>query len=224
MMMVKYAVVAGHNANVLGANGNGYKEHEMARKIKDAVIFYLKELNQTVFDCTDDIGRNKTDVWLNAAKNCNDVVGEEDYIIAIHLNAGGGTGTEVFDFKGTSKAVCERISARLAKDFQWNNRGWKDGSWIGLIKETKGKVIYVEVCFIDNVTDMTKLSRNIGMAGIGIVESITGTKIPVKAEVEETGILYTVQVGAFKSKDNAERLRKQLLDQGYVSFINTKKD
>ena len=39
-----YAVVAGHNSIIPGAAGNGYKEHEVARQIKDKVIFYLKLL------------------------------------------------------------------------------------------------------------------------------------------------------------------------------------
>lgn len=190
-----YAIVAGHNSIIPGASGNGYQEHVVARQIKDRIIHYLRQLGETAYDCTDEIGRNKDQVWLNAAKNCNRVAGKDDIIIALHLNAGGGTGTEVFDFKGTLKAKCQAVSKRLAKDFSWPARGdngWKDGSWIGLIKETTAPVIYVEMCFIDNVTDITKLARDLDTAAVGIVEEVTGKKVdyvtvasPVENEEED---------------------------------------
>ena len=67
------------------------------------------------------------------------------------MNAGGGTGPEVFDYQGTLKATCQEIAERLAKDFAWPTRGekgWKDGDWIGLIKETKAPVIYIELALL----------------------------------------------------------------------------
>ena len=39
----------------------------------------------------------------------------------------------------------------------------------------------------------------------------------------KTQTLYAVQVGAFKVKDNAERLRKKLVDQGYKDAFIFKK-
>ncbi|MDF1507613.1 N-acetylmuramoyl-L-alanine amidase [Robertmurraya sp. DFI.2.37] len=183
-----YAVVAGHNSIIPGAAGNGYKEHEVARQIKDKVIFYLKQLGEKAFDCTDNVGRTKEQVWKNAVANCNKAIGKNGFIIAIHLNAGGGTGTEVFDYKGRQKDKCQRISARLAKDFSWNNRGWKNGDWIGLIKTTQAPVVYVEVCFIDNKNDMQKLMADIDKAAIGIVEEMTNKKVshPKKEEKKAT--------------------------------------
>lgn len=183
--MTNFCVIAGHNEIVPGASGNGYKEHIVARQVKDRVIYFLQQLNETTFDCTDEVGTTKTQVWMNAANNCNKAIGKNGYIIAIHLNAsadGRGTGVEVFDYKGTQKATCQAIAQRLAKDFSWpvrRNNGWDDGSWIGLIKQTQAPVIYVELCFIDNISDITKLVRNIDMAAIGIVESITGKKINI---------------------------------------------
>ena len=72
------------------------------------------------------------------------------------------------------------MATRLAKDFSWKirgDKGWKDGSWIGLIKKTLAPVIYIEVCFINNVSDITKLTRNIDMAAVGIVEAMTNKKV-----------------------------------------------
>ena len=77
-----------------------------ARKLKNRVIHFLKEVGETAFDATDDVGREKTKVWMNAATNCNKLIGKNGYVIAIHLNSNYGepaTGTEVFDWKGTQK-------------------------------------------------------------------------------------------------------------------------
>lgn len=211
--MTKYAVIAGHNDIVTGASANGYQEHIIARQIKDKVIDYLKQLGEKAFDCTDETGRTKQQVWLNAAKNCNKVVGKDDFIIAIHLNAGGGTGTEVFDWKGRNKAKCQAVAQRLAKDFSWPTRGekgWKDGSWIGLLKNTKGKVIYIEVCFIDNITDITKLVRNISMAAKGIVEAMTDKKI------EDTKIIASsINKDTSSTWDSIEKVKTAGLMQGF---------
>lgn len=187
--MTNFAVVAGHNEHVPGASGNGYKEHEIARLVKNRVIHFIKQSGETAFDCTDEKGTTKTQVWMNAAKNCNAAIGKNGYIIAIHLNSNAGnpaSGVEVLDFNGTQKATCEKISARLAKDFSWPNRGWKNGDWIGLIKETQAPVIYVELCFINNINDITKLVRNMDTAAIGIVESITGKKVNTVTTVVAT--------------------------------------
>jgi len=199
---MSYAVVAGHNEIIPGAAGNGYQEHVVARQVKDRVIHYLCQLGETAHDCTDDVGRNKTQVWMNAAKNCNKAIGKNGYIIAIHLNSNGGnpgTGTEVLDYKGTQKAFCQRISARLAKEFAWKDRGWKDGSGIGLIEETEAPVIYIELCFINNISDITKLIRNIDTAAIAIAEEITGKKVaavksgsgPYKVIIPNTAVWQT---------------------------------
>jgi len=175
--MADWAVVAGHNSIIPGASGNGFQEHIVARQVKDRVIHYLRKLGETAHDCTDEDGRNKTQVWMNAVSNCNRTIGKNGFVIAIHLNAGGGTGCEVFDWKGTQKAKCQAVSVRLANDFSWKDRGWKNGDWIGLIKETQAPVIYIELCFIDNIKDITKLTQNIDMAAIGIVEEMTCKKI-----------------------------------------------
>jgi len=53
------------------------------------VIYFLRQLGETAHDCTDEVGRNKTQVWMNAANNCNKAIGKNGYIITIHLNAGG---------------------------------------------------------------------------------------------------------------------------------------
>jgi len=227
--MTDYAVVAGHNDIIPGASGNGFKEHVVARQIKDRVIYFLKHLGEKAYDCTDEIGKTKEQVWLNAANNCNKKIGKDGIVIALHLNAGGGTGTEVFDYKGKQKAKCQAVAQRLAKDFCWPTRGdkgWKDGDWIGLIKKAQAPVVYIELCFIDNITDITKLTRNIDMAAIGIVEEITGkkvntssskeTKLAVKASENK---FYRVQVGAFQNKEHALALAAELKKKGYPTVI-----
>lgn len=201
--MTNYAVVAGHNDIITGALGHGFKEHIVARQVKDKVIYFFELLGEKAYDCTDEVGKTKQQVWLNAANNCNKKIGKDGYIIALHLNAGGGTGTEVFDYKGKQKTKCQAVAERLAEDFSWSTRGekgWKDGSWIGLIKKAQAPVIYIELCFIDNKSDMTKLMKDLDKAAIGIVEAITGKKVPIEKKNLDVKEYHTVIKGDLVSK------------------------
>lgn len=221
-----YVVIAGHNEIVPGASGNGYKEHVVARQIVKEVIAYFKELKETVYDGTDNVGTTKTMVWSNAAQNANKYAGKDDMVIAVHLNSSTNkeaTGTEVFDYKGTQKVLAKKISARLAKDYGWMDRGWKpDGEKnIGLITATKAPILYVEVCFISNKSDMDKLMKDIKKAAKGIVEEVTGKTIPVQQPhvTDVTSVVHRVVTGSFSSKANAEKRIADLKKKGFSSFI-----
>lgn len=223
--MKKYCIIAGHNERIPGASGNGYKEHVVARQIVKEVITYLKELKETVYDCTDNVGTTKDMVWKNAVQNANKYAGKDDLVLSIHLNAGGGTGTEVFDYKGTQKALSQKVSARLSKDFGWKDRGWKDGSGFGIINSTKAPCLLVEVCFIDSKEDMAKLMKDIKKVAKGIVEGVTGKKVPVMQQPQVTDVTntaYRVVTGSFSGKANAEKRVAELKKAGYESFIEAK--
>lgn len=97
--MAKYNVHAGHNSIVPGAS-KYLNEVTEDRKVKNKVIQLLKAAGHTVYDCTDASGKTSGANLANIVAKCNKHTVDLD--ISIHLNAGGGTGTEVFYYTGSS--------------------------------------------------------------------------------------------------------------------------
>lgn len=99
-----------------------------------------------------------------------------DFVAEIHLNAGGGTGTEVYYYHGSKKGksvaqvICKNISEALAV----KNRGskirlGKNGQdYFGFIRQTKPCAVLIETAFIDNEADLAKISTQQGMRACGI--------------------------------------------------------
>lgn len=90
--MGTYNVHAGHSLVCRGASGFLDEVNE-DRKVKNKVIELLRKEGHTVYDCTDDVGDERGNL-ANIVEKCNKH--EVDIDISIHLNAGGGTGPEVW--------------------------------------------------------------------------------------------------------------------------------
>lgn len=79
-----------------------------------------------------------------------------DLFVSVHLNAGGGTGTEVLYFSGDNAglAYAQRISGLVARLLSIKNRGAKPRtSEVGVIRDTVMTAVLVEVCFVDSPID-----------------------------------------------------------------------
>ena len=169
--MAIYNVHAGHNFKVPGASGI-FSETEEDRKVKDAVISKLRQLGNTVYDCTDNDGVTQSQNLTNIVRNCN--AHNVDLDISIHFNAsdGNGHGTEVYLYgNGKHREAGERIVEEIAK-LGFRNRGVKDGSRLYVVTNTKALALLIECCFCDNAED-AKLYNAESMAN-AIVRGITG--------------------------------------------------
>lgn len=169
--MATYNVHAGHNFKVPGASGI-FSETEEDRKVKDAVISKLRQLGNTVYDCTDNDGVTQSQNLTNIVRNCN--AHNVDLDISIHFNAsdGNGHGTEVYLYgNGKHREAGERIVEEIAK-LGFRNRGVKDGSRLYVVTNTNALALLIECCFCDNAED-AKLYNAESMAN-AIVRGITG--------------------------------------------------
>lgn len=178
-------LTAGHNAIIPGASGNGYKEHAVARLIVAEIEKQMKAVGQNVKDCTDNVGKNKTAVWLNAATNCNKQPLSGRLDVSVHLNAGGGTGVEVLYI--SQKALATEVSAAMAKALDLKDRGAKHRSDVGYLRTVKAPSILLEVGFMDNKEDMAKLMGKDGIKKVAesVVFALTGKKAPVVVPVSK---------------------------------------
>ena len=219
-------VHAGHNPDgktACGAVGL-IKESTEARNVKNEVIRQLQLLGHTVYDCTCDDGKNQTDVLNKIIAKCN--AHKVDLDVSIHFNSGvkdltgNGvtTGTEVYLYSDKSKAkdTAKKVVDAIAS-IGYKNRGVKYRTDLAYLRKTKYPAMLIECCFVDD-TDDVKL-YNVSSMASAIVKGIAGQAYvePVKAD---KNTLYTVKVGAFKNKANAEKLRADLISKGYQAYIS----
>lgn len=214
-------VNAGHSAKAPGAGANGYKEHEVARKIKDKVISGLKKVGVRTVDTTSDASTPSA-VLAEQARKCNAQPKNGRLDVSIHLNSGGGTGCEVLYYD--QKALAAKVSEAIADVAGWKNRGAKERKDLYFLRNTKAPAILIEVCFIDSKSDMDKLNAKMDSIANAIVKALTGKSVQSshsehkKSNPKSDG-LYKVQTGAFKSKENAEELVKRLKSKGLDAYI-----
>ena len=167
-----YNVHGGHNFIVPGAKGL-LDETAEDRKVTARVISALRSAGHTVYDCTDDSGRTQGQNLANIVAKCN--AHPVDLNISNHLNAGGGTGVEVWCYNEKTKdiavAICQNVSAALGIP----NRGVKYSKNLYVLRKTAGSAILVECCFVDNQNDASHW--NADKCGDAIASAIAGKTV-----------------------------------------------
>ena len=170
--MATYNVHAGHNWHVTGARGY-LDETKEDRIVKDEVIRLLRREGHTAYDCTDEDGRTQSDNLRNIVKKCN--AHSVDLDVSIHLNAGGGTGVEVWQYDNRTKAVADRICETISDKLGLKNRGSKTTDKLYVLNKTNARAILVECCFVDSKSDYDAWSGS--RCAKAIAEGILGTSI-----------------------------------------------
>lgn len=167
-----YNVHGGHNFIVPGAKGL-LDETAEDRKVTARVISALRAAGHTVYDCTDDSGRTQGQNLANIVAKCN--AHPVDLNISNHLNAGGGTGVEVWCYDEKTKdiavAICQNVSAALGIP----NRGVKYSKSLYVLRKTSGRAILVECCFVDSQNDASHW--NADKCGDAIASAIAGKTV-----------------------------------------------
>lgn len=204
--MAKYNVHGGHNKKVPGAS-KYLNEVTEDRKVKDKVISYLRAQGHTVYDCTDDAGTTQPKNLANIVAKCN--AHTVDLDISIHLNAGGGTGCEVYYTSSKGKPYAKKVSAAVAKALGIKDRGAKESDTLYVLNHTKSPAILVECCFVDNKADqkawdadkcakaiakaITGKTVSSGSGTSGSTSSGSGNKTTSSAPSYKAGNTYTLQ-------------------------------
>ena len=192
---MKFNVHGGHNKYSTGAS-KYLNELIEDRKVKDEVIRLLKTQGHTVYDCTDDSGKSQSANLSNIVKKCN--AHSVDLDVSIHLNAGGGTGVEVYIYPGSnSKDEATRICSKIANALGIRNRGVKTSSTLYVLKHTKAPAVLVECCFVDNKTDKEKW--NATKCAKAIVEGILNKTISSSTNSSNSSTNFLIKV------DNVEK-------------------
>ena len=220
-------VSAGHNPDgkvACGAVGL-LKESTEARRVTNEVVRLLKEQGHTVYNCTCDNGTSQGDVLKKIVAKCNQH--SVDLDVSIHFNAGASaqkkngqtTGTEVLVYNDSSKAMA--AAQRVAKQISalgFKNRGIKIRDGLYFLRNTKSPAMLVECCFVDDGDDAALYDYK-KMAS-AIVRGITGEKVnDAKTDQKQTQKLYKVQVGAYSTRDAAQKVVDKLKKAGFDGAI-----
>lgn len=167
-----YNVHGGHNFIVPGAKGL-LDETAEDRKVTARVISALRSAGHTVYDCTDDSGRTQGQNLANIVAKCN--AHPVDLNISNHLNAGGGTGVEVWCYNEKTKDIAAAICASVSTALGIPNRGVKYSKNLYVLRKTAGFAILVECCFVDNQNDASHW--NADKCGDAIASAIAGKTV-----------------------------------------------
>ena len=202
----KICIIVGHGKSKSGGYDSGavsrdgkYEEFKIAKEIAKYAADYL--------GCS--LMNYEGNLYLtDRIKAVNRA--DYDFVAEIHLNAGGGKGTEVFYYNGspTGRKAAETISAEIAKEFTVPDRGakvrlGKNGKdYFAVIRDTKPTAILVETLFIDNDAELTKLKTDEGRKrcgraiGIGLEKALGTQRMPNTFSVEITANSLYIRSGA----------------------------
>lgn len=139
-----------------GALGGGYQEFKIAREIGKYIGEVFKGYN-----CTADVINYDATLYLTERIAHVNKHGY-DLAMEIHLNAAGGTGSEVYykHKSATGKKLAGAISKSIANTFGIRDRGAKvkinpsNGTdYFGFVRSCKCESLLIETVFIDTASD-----------------------------------------------------------------------
>lgn len=206
----------GHGGSDSGASANGLLEKNLnlsiSLKIRDKLMAYEGiEVRMS----------RSTDTFLSLQQRTDDAnKWGADYLLSIHINAGGGVGYEDFihdklsDSSETAQ-IRNVIHAEIIQEVDFYNRGKKKANF-HLVRESNMPAMLTENGFIDNKKDAEKLKSDAFLDQIaqghvnGLVKAFGLKKKP------NTVTIYTIQTGGL----SPSRLKKfsEFLHQNNIGW------
>ena len=152
---MRIAVDIGHNL----PSGRGAKsigdEDTMNADVGERLAIRLKVSGYEVIMAAPARAASVSDSLAQRASKANEA--QADLFVSIHMNAGGGRGTEVWIGSERGRHIAEKV-VRSISELGFRNRGvklqGKDGKSLYVLRHTRMTAILVEGCFVDSREDM----------------------------------------------------------------------
>ena len=160
-------------------------ESKENRQVGDKVIQKLRALGHTVIDCSCNSASSVNEQLAAIVNKAN--AQKLDLFLSLHLNAGGGTGAEIYTTNTSgAKEEAKKLIETYCKRTGFRNRGHKYKE-LYVIRHTNAPAMLLEMCFVDTESDF-KRWNNLGVETIAnvIVEGITGQIAIENKPVEST--------------------------------------
>lgn len=191
-MIKKIAVRGGHNFEAIGASAL-IDETTEDRKVKDALIFYLKQKGYEVIDVTPGNCDVITDLkyGVNKAENFG-----ADLFISVHFDKAydyyeGALGHAcwIYDKGGEAEEISNRIVNSVVNGTGFKNRGVRVNPNLYELRKTSMPAIIVETCFCE-ATDDVAIYKEKGAELIGtlIAQGIDNNIINTNVSKESSQI------------------------------------
>lgn len=239
---MKIFIDPGHGGSSIGATYKGRVEQDdclkLALKVRDLL---LQQKNVEVkmsrtWDTNPELEDRAADANAWGA----------GYFLSLHRNAfepNKASGVEMWIYSGCATGgdtynKAKIILDNVCKATGFKNRGIKNGAPsykdFAVNKYTKMSSCLAEVGFIDSDSDNAIFDKKFNEMAVAIAKGIyegnggkwaeISTKTEEKAPAENDGYLYTVQVGAFSNRKNAEAYAEKIKKAGFDAFVTVKGD
>lgn len=197
-----------------GALGGNYQEFMIGREIGKYIGEVFKD-----YDCKADVINYDATLYLTERIA---YVNKHGYDLAmeIHLNAAGGTGSEVYykHKSASGKKLAGAISKSIANTFGIRNRGAKvkinpsNGTdYFGFVRSCKCESLLIETVFIDTASDRKH------------VETSAGQKQCAEAIVKAVADFYGIKKKAVNQSKPSEDKPATTVRAGYIVKIKGNK-
>lgn len=144
-----------------------------------------------------------------------------DYFISFHRNSSpesnqyNGVEVLVYDKSGIKYEMAENIVGALG-ELGFREIGVKERPGLVVLRRTRMPALLIETGFINSDEDNRIYDEKQEEIANAIADAILGT---LDEETAENPLYYRVQVGAYRNRENADRMLYQLLDKGYPAFL-----
>lgn len=220
-MAYKIVIDAGHGGADPGAVYKGRQEKDDNLRLALAVGQILSQNGvDVVYTRTSDIYQTP----FEKAQIAND--SGADWFFSFHRNSSpqanqySGVETLVYDLSGEKVEMAQNINGALG-ELGFKNLGVKARPGLVVLRRTRMPAVLIETGFINTDADNALFDRKFDEIAQAIAYAILGTleEEEVENPPKDEPVLYRVQVGLFREKQNADNLLYQLQDDGYPAFI-----
>ena len=215
-MAYKIVLDAGHGGTDPGAI---YKE----RKEKDDNLALTLAVGKILEDNGVDVVYTRTeDVYqtpFEKARIANQ--SGADYFISFHRNSSTedyqyqGVEVLVYDKSGIKYEMAQNIVGALG-ELGFREIGVKERPGLVVLRRTRMPALLIETGFLNSDEDNKLYDEKKNEIAEAIAGAILGT---LSEETIEAPVYYRVQTGAYRNRENADRMLYQLNDQGYPAFL-----
>ena len=216
MLEYKIMLDAGHGGSDLGAVYNGRQEKDDNLQLMLAVGKILSENGiDVVYTRTTDVYQTPFEKAMLANQS------DADFFISFHRNsspkANQYDGVEVllYDKSGIKYEMAENILGAMG-EVGFREIGIEERPGLVVLRRTKMPALLLEIGFINSDVDNQLFDEKFDEIAQGIAGAILGT---LDENEIEGPVYYRVQTGAFRNRENADRMLYQLTDKGYPAFL-----